>query len=518
VSERSERTGRGAAMRLLLDPGTAAGRREPILDPRRWRPRHRFALLIGLGVALAAGLFEAIQHTPQSSAAEGLRAFLAAGFAVGLVGFALTLRGVTVPGFLVGALFVTAGILSWAYTDTPVVVWVLLLAEGALFLVWTFPWLRNLAGLQKLGTAWLGLAYWLLGTLGALLVWHPTVAVQRLTYAGLFTLAAVAVVVATRKSGKDLSIGITAAFLCAIALLFLVGSGNAFDDFHAVPGNAWGLHMEYRFWGGPGLLYHPNSMALLVVLIAVRIGADATFERWQRYAALGVVTVVLPLVNSRTGVLYLGAVAALHAFVVWRRGALTRARITEAALPLVLVVVITLASGGYDFLTAQRYDNGGDITSGRTATWAQVWREFTADDVAQKLFGDAKYARAYVIRTDSTLIPGIDRPKLTTDNALVGSLRRGGALGVLAFLLGLALLLWHAVRGAPRHGGGRRAPPLWFTLAALGSLVTIPTADWLLGGTGGTLWIYLLAGEAFLLVGAASDGSESARTLATAKT
>jgi hypothetical protein len=32
-------------------------------------------------------------------------------------------------------------------------------------------------------------------------------------------------------------------------------------------------------------------------------------------------------------------------------------------------------------------------------------------------------------------------------------------------------------------------------------VVTIPTADWLLGGTGGTLWILLLAGEAFLLSG-----------------
>jgi hypothetical protein len=32
-------------------------------------------------------------------------------------------------------------------------------------------------------------------------------------------------------------------------------------------------------------------------------------------------------------------------------------------------------------------------------------------------------------------------------------------------------------------------------------VVSIPTADWLLGGTGGTLWILLLAGESFLLSG-----------------
>jgi hypothetical protein len=493
----------------LLDP--ASGPVPPVLDPDRWTPRHRLALLAGVAVAAVAGLVEALRHTPQTSAVDGLAAFLAAGFAMGLVGFALTLRGVTVPGFLIGALFTTAGMLSWAYTDTPLVVWALLLAEGLLFLVWTFPWLRNLAGLPRLGAAWLGLAYWLLGTLGAALVWHPTVAVQRLTYAGLFTLAAMAIVVATRRSGADLSIGITAAFLCALALLFLVGSGNALSTVHVVPHNKWGEHMEYRFWGGPGLLYHPNSIALLTVLVAVRIGADERFARWQRYAALAVPAVILPLANSRTGVGYLGAAALINAVLVWRR------RLVEALLPIGLVIVIVFASGGWAFLTSKRYGEQADVTSGRTATWAQVWREFKADDVVQKLFGDAKYARGYVIRTDTAVDPK-DRPKLTTDNAFVGALRRGGILGVIAFLFGLVLLLWHAIRGVATAGGGRRGPPRWFTIAAVGSVVTVPTADWLLGNTGGTMWVYLLAGEAFLLFGASSGASGPAeRTLATAQ-
>jgi hypothetical protein len=483
-------------MRRLLDRGPV----EPVLDPCRWTPRHRVAVLVAVAVALLAGLVEAAQHTPQSSAVEGLRAFLAAGFAAGLVLLALSLRGVTVPGFLVGALFVAAAFLSWAYMDTPIVVWLLLLAEGVLFLVWTFPWLRNLAGLPRLGAAWLGVAYWILGTVGAALVWHPTVAVQRLTYAGLFTLAAMAVLVATRRSGQDLSVGVVAAFLGGLAALFLVGSGNALDEVHLVSDNVWGRHMEYRFWGGPGLMFHPNSMGLLAVLVAVRIGADATFERWQRYAALGAVAVVLPLVNSRTGVLYLAAAAGLHAVLVWRRRgpdsySSTRAAWAGALLPLVLVGVIVVASGGWDFLTSKRYGEAADVTSGRTATWAQVWREFKADDVAQQLFGDAKSARAYVVRTDQP-----EHPKLQTDNALVGALRHGGILGVFAFLLGLGLLLWHAVRGVPGTTG-RRAPPAWFVLVAVGSLVTVPTADWLLGGTGGTLWVLLLAGEAYLLYG-----------------
>jgi len=102
------------------------------------------------------------------------------------------------------------------------------------------------------------------------------------------------------------------------------------------------------------------------------------------------------LVSSRTGVLYLAAAAVIHAVLVWRRrvrypgGATTWAAVL---LPLLVVVVIIVGSGGTGFLTQARYDNGADITSGRTATWAQVWREFRSDDVAQKIFGDAKGVR-----------------------------------------------------------------------------------------------------------------------------
>jgi hypothetical protein len=310
-----------------------------------------------------------------------------------------------------------------------------------------------------------------------------------------------------------------AAFLFALATLFLVGSGNALDNVHAVPSNAWGAHMQYRFWGGPHLLYHPNSIAVVVVVVAVRIAADRAFERWQRYAALIASAVVLLLVNSRTGVLYLAAAAGLHALLVWRQRRAAarglevpddgldayptrRAAWTGALLPIALVAVIGLGSGGAAFLGTNRYDSGG-VTSGRSATWGQVWTEFKADNVAQKIFGDAKYARGYVIR-ENTGADAASRPKLTTDNAAVGSLRRGGILGEIAFLFGLALMLWHAIRGAARPGGGRRPAPAWFTLAAVGSVVTIATSDWLLGNTGGTLWIFLLAGEAFLLFGPAA--------------
>jgi hypothetical protein len=494
----------------VLRPGTAAGQGEPLLDPRGWTARHRWFTLVGLLVAAAAGLVEAIQQGSGTGGAEGLRAFLAALTGVALIGLAVSLRGITLPGFLLGGLFIAAGILSWTYTDTGAVVWAVLAVEAALFTVWTFPWLRDLVRLPRLGAAWLGLAYWFLGTVGALLVGRLGVAGVRIGYAAVFTVGALAVLTATRASRRDLSVGIVAAFLVALGAVFLAGAGNALDDVHAVPDNAWGAHQQYRFWGGPQLLYHPNSIAVVAVAITVRIAADRAFERWQRYAALAVSTVVLLLVNSRTGWAYFGAATVLWAVLVGysrlsRRPVegldsyrTARAAWAAAVLPVLLAVVIGVASGGVGFLGTQRYGDTGGVTSGRSATWSEVWKEFKADDVPQKVFGDAKFARGYVIRDDTG--DAASRPKLTTDNALVGSLRRGGILGVVTFLVGLVLLLWHAIAGL-RHGAGRRRPPAWFTVAAVGSLITIGTSDWLLGGTGGTLWIYLLAGEAFLRFG-----------------
>jgi O-antigen ligase len=115
------------------------------------------------------------------------------------------------------------------------------------------------------------------------------------------------------------------------------------------------------------------------------------------------------------------------------------------------------------------------------------------------MFGDTATSRAVVTRDNDGHKPGEKPLQLTTDNAAVGALRRGGVLGELAFLLGLGLLLWHAWRG-PRSGASRRTPPAWLTVAAVGSVPTIATADWLLGGTGGTLWILLVAGEAWLVL------------------
>jgi hypothetical protein len=499
---RTPEPGGPTLLRRIFDPGTSTAGPPP-LDPRAWTPRHRLLVAGTLLLACVAGLIEAIQ-TARSAAdgaasiapTEGVRAFLAVCVAGYMVGLALSLRGVSLPGFLAGGMFIAAGIASWTFTgNSGRLVWLVLGAEGVLFAAWVWPWLRSLREawqLPRLGAAWLGLAYWLIGAAAGVLTLRLGVAVGRLAYFALFALGALAVLVATKRAQRDLTVGIVAAFLIGLAALFVVGSGNAFDNVHAVRDDAWGEHMQYRFWGGPHLLFHPNSIAVAAVVIAIRVAGDQAFQRWQRYSALGLTALLLLLVNSRTGLIFLGAAAGLHLLLVLAkrvRYADRRSTVFAVLLPLVVVGVIAVGSGGSGFLFQSRYSSGGGVTSGRTDTWRQVVTDFRHDTVAEKIFGDAHNVRGYVSRDNSSANPA-DRPELTTDNAAVGALRRGGILGVAAFLFGLVLMVWHALR---------RAAPPWFTMAAIGSLVTIVAADWLLGNTGGTLWIFLLAGEAALL-------------------
>jgi hypothetical protein len=524
------------------------------LIDRTVRREHRLGLLAGAGtvVALAASI---VEYAHGNDAAAAGRAMVAALLAVAVAGFAAALPGLTVRGLVIGGFFVTAGMLSWTYLNHGWVVWGVLLAEGVLFLFWARPWPRHLWPLPRLGAAWLGLAYWLLGIAGALLMVRISVAAQRLAYAGVFTLAAMVVVAAVRRqdatngqatanpdttanphatpgpdagadAGADVSVGVAAAFLFAIAALLLAGSGNLFESVHAVPSSRWGRAMEHRFWGGPWLLYHPNSLAAIAVAAAVRIGADRVFATWRRSAATLLAAFAVYLTNSRTGFVFAAAAAVVHAYLLWRRrgGRLPayRRRWVAAVVPFVALALVLILSGGRGFLFKSRY-GADDPTSGRLDTWKRVVAEWRDAGWVEKLFGDTKTSRAVVLRDNDTTVPGAERLKLTTDNAAVGALRRGGVLGVLAFLVGLALLLVHATVGLldgerPRRTGRRpvpgrprvrwrpavsmrpRAPPAWFAIAAVAAVPTIATTDWLLGGSGGTLWILLLTGEAWLVL------------------
>ncbi len=458
-------------------------------------PRWLWALPMALVALVAGGVELAVSGSVGSAAWATLAGLIAA--AVGAL--AVSLPGVDWHGVVFGGLFVGAGILSWTFTDRPAVVWSVLLVEGLLFVVWSRPWLAHLRTGVRMGTSWLGTSYWLLGVIGALLMLHAGMAAQRLLYAGVFGLAVLAVLA---KSKRDLSVGIVAAFLVAMAVLLLVGSGNLFQDVHAVPANDWGKGFQYRFWGGPWLLYHPNSIAGVGVLIALRVGPDRAFAAWQRVGVIALAAFLVTVTNSRTGFIFLFAAAVLHAIALWWRPNYpsTRGRLVAAAVPFVALALVLVSAHGVQFLTQERYGSDAGVTSGRLDTWKQVLTDFRHAGVVEKAFGDTSSVRSTVTRSSS----GSDI-KLTVDNALFGALRHGGVLGVLAFLIGLGLLLWNVWRR-------RDKVPTWFVIAVLSALPTIATTEWLLGGTGGTMWILLVAGEAYLIAGPSSSPPEAALT------
>ncbi|MEV4133938.1 hypothetical protein AB0J72_17435 [Dactylosporangium sp. NPDC049742] len=511
----------------------------------------RTAIPAGAVAVVLAVLAAILEHGRTGSVSESAEAFAAAVIALGVVGLAASLRGITLRGAVTGGLFTLAGILTWTATQHPIVIWAVLFVEVVVFAVWGRPWLRTLRELPGLGGAWLGLSYWVFGVLGALFVLragHLTVAAQRLAYLGVFTLAVLAVVATTRRDRdgdrdpagdrhRDLSVGMAAAILVGIGALLYFGAGSLFDELHAIPDSASARIMRNRFWGGPGLFYHPNSLAGLVVIAAVRVGFDRAFAAWQRVGVAAVAALVLSISDSRTGFVFATAAAFAFAAVVllrhWtgrksrggrtghatdsqpseqRRSETTvggqdgdldrwgRPALVAVAMPFLVLVAVFTIGGGSDFLFRDRFTAGGnDVTSGRTDTWRQVWVDWKHAGWAEKTFGDARTSRAVVHRDDDGAPKEGPRRDLNTDNAAVGAFRRGGVLGAIGFLIGVALLLWHALRGLWQavvlRRPGVRHPATWFTVAAAAAVPTIMTEDWVIGGTNGAIWLVLLAGE-----------------------
>lgn len=471
---------------------------------------------IAIGAAVVVGLVTGLaSYLDQHSWLYAAGAFGAGMIAVALVWFVTTLPGLTVRGLVIGGFFVLAGMVSWTSLGfTNHLVWPLLAAEGLVFAWWSRPWVRDLGLLPKLGSAWLGLAYWYLGVLGALFALQLKVGAGRVVYAGLFTLAVLAVLASNRRRGaKDLSVGVAGAFLLGMALLTLSGSGNLFQHNHVVPAGVWGVHMNHRFWGGPWLLYHPNSLGLIAVVVALRIGVDRAFAVWQRLAVTVLAGAVILVTDSRTSFGYLAVAGVVHAFLLLRRrgtGLPEYRRVwLAAATPFAVLALVLAITHGSGFLFQERYA-AGDMTSGRTDTWKKVGQDWLDHGVDYKLFGDYRNVRASVHRANDGHKAGQKPVDLSTDNAAVGALQRGGALGELAFLFGLGLLLVHAWRGARRDTGRVDPAPAWLTVTAIGAVPTIATADWILGGTGGTLWILLVAGEAWLRQHPADDPGPAA--------
>lgn len=494
----------------------AAGDRDPAtFAPTQDRNRVRDDLLRRRPVQVAVGVL-VVLGAIAAAVLGGIGAGAAVVFGALLVLLAVTLPGTTYEGVVVGLLTLAAAITSWTHTSQPKLTWGVLVVQGVIFVVWTFPWFRDLRALPRMGTFWLGVLPWALGAAGALISVALGVAAQRIVYGGMAVLVLLVFLRARRRTGMDPSIGLIAGILLGLAVLAFAGSHSLFALSHYAPPGPWGAKLNGRFWGGPLAVIHPNGLALAALLVSVRIAPDKKFAPWQRFLALAISTILLYATQSRTGVLAAGFASAGWAVgVLWasvrRRGLLDTLRtrpgvltVASAALPLVLCVAVLGAAGGRGFVLKQRYgavavheaegtdqntnaDNlqGGvsAASSGRTANWSAILREWQTDPVVQQSLGTTDNARGYLLLHGTMK----NQPKLTSDNAPISELRRAGVLGVLTFVLGFALLLLNLIR--------RRGLPLWWTLVVLAGFATIGTSDQVLGGTGTTMWAMLIAGE-----------------------
>lgn len=515
------------------DVSTVVEERSDVASSPPFTTRHhrlllRFGLPLVAVAAVLAGVFAAL-HGAQKGSLAGLGAAVAILIAAAIAYLGLSLPGISREGVFVGACTAGAAIMSWTHTTQPAYVWSILAVEGVGLAVWTFPWWRDLPLLVRLGSAWVGIAVWALGTVSAVLVLHTTVAAQRAVYGTLAALVALLWVQAARRRGVDPSLGFVAALLVALALVVAAGAANVFTLTHYTPPGPWGARFNSRFWGGPLLVYHPNLMALSAMVVAMRLGPDAMLRRWKRIGGVGVAVFFLYETNSRTSVL-----VALMASLVWliarvitetrarrhdRRSwvsAATARAVVIAVLPALLTISVVGVAGGRSFLLQNRYGapqstsadavdgdlsaQGGfkGLSSGRSDVWKLIFKQWSSDSLVEKLAGNDDNSRGYILRYGPK-VPITIQPKLTADNAPIGALHRSGVLGVLAFAFGGLLLLWNV---------WRRRPPLWYVITVFGAAATIMTEDELLGGAGSTVWAALLAGEVALLAARGRQGSE----------
>jgi len=404
--------------------------------------------------------------------------------AAGMLLLAVSLPHRSGRGWFLGVAVPLCGMVAWTYGDRPMVVWALQAVVGVAALIVTYPWWRDAGKAWRWGLCWLVMPAWLAGTASAVLVAEWTVAIQRAVYAGF----AAAIVLVVIKARRDISLSVTAGFLSCLAVITLTGAPQLLATERWTVDNPFGVGMADRFWGGELLGYHPNFIALCAVIIAIRLGAETTLTRLQRGAALAVASGFLILTGSRTSfiVAFVAAIgfAFAHPHTTARASLASRASVASRAatvavalLPLLLTGATFAVSGGVNLLLKDRYDNpeeagGGFINrllSGRVDIWGDILTDYSSGRATEWLLGDTANARGVHYSITDPEHPDFDsQAKHTADNALIGVLYRGGVVGLVGYLVGLFLLLWHC---------SRRDAPLWVWLMVAALLVTGITED-----------------------------------------
>lgn len=490
-------------------------------DSRHVLGLERVPVRIGAAVTAAVAVAVGTWQTIEAGVVFGIGSGVAILIAGAVFGLAVSLRGISPEGLLLGVGIPIAAMMTWTHLYKPIYVWT---CEAILCLVcalWTFPWWKEWREILKLGAFWISVPIWFYSLLALAYVafWEPhrsmTVAGQRLVYGAYALLVTLLAYQAIRRRMRDISIGFAAGLLICQSALLVAGCQYVFiSGYHYTSQTAWGSNMTNRFWGGPWLVYHPNYIAMTVVIAALRIVPDPKFKVWQRVGTLATMALMLILTQSRTSFGIAGVGFAVYALIYIRRHGLPRWRfwswlssrdwqkITLKALVPGLVTILAFGlAGGPDLLFTARYQkptNGGKpppgqvsvngMTSGRLEVVGRILKDYRKASVPEKLFGDGDNSRGYITRTNNPRDPNYKtQPKWTADNGPIGMLRRGGAVGFVSFFVSAGLILWRTLRGRP---------PIWMPAAVIGVFACSMTEDEVTGTT--PAWLILLAAEAWM--------------------
>ncbi|MGH3662287.1 MAG: O-antigen ligase family protein [Micromonosporaceae bacterium] len=469
------------------------------------RPRRPPRLvLVGGAVSAAVALAVGIQW---SSAPAAVAVLLAAV----VLWVALSLPGITPQGLFLGVGVPLVAMMAWTKPYHPIGIWVVTATVTVAAALWMCPWWRSSREALRLGGFWLPVGLWLIGALGALLLGRVAVAGGRIAYGG-FALVVALLVFQTVRRGRDISIGIAAGLMVCNAALLAAGAPWVFTTgTRAATGQeAWARAQTDRFWGGPWLMDHPNLIAMMALLVAIRVGMDARFRPWQRFTAVGNGVLLIYITDSRTALIMAGVASVTYGLLhlgraqrragwrprVWRA-------LGHALLPVTIILVVFAATGGADNLVKDRYQNGRDgghevsrSLSGRVEIWDLILDDFRSDTAVEQALGNTDSIRGDILRHQDPSHPRYDtQAHLGPHNGLVAALRRGGVVGLVLIVGALGLVAWRTVR---------RADPCWIPALAVSASASLISQDALVILS--PVWLMVFAAELWTRYGLTDTG------------
>jgi len=240
---------------------------------------------------------------------------------------------------------------------------------------------------------------------------------------------------------------------------------------------------DARFGGGACAYTHPNILGLAAWTTAIAWLIMPGRPRAARLLGASFGALLVVMADARTAA---GAALVASAVLValslsgpsWRKGTMRAGRVVLVAV-LLGAGAFALTSG---FFLRERAVGVGAL-SGRDRIWNQALADFRAAPWWERALGTAEGGVGARVT-----LPGQAAPSgegFTTDNAVVGLLRRAGVVGSLLGLCGLGLAAGELMRGL--RDGDRSAALL------AGAIVTIPVEDWFFSGTL-FMWVVLAAG------------------------